>query len=206
LLSASAKFTSPQSLELPALLALRFATFKRRRRDVLVEHGIVREKEAQNARADRAEIIRALSVGEISRGDFFRWGIFTAGGLLVCKSPFASSAFAQVLTGTPRSPLFGAPKFNQPMPRLNLQHPVPITRLNRSAATATFPWTIKINGQPPHSMNANRISLLIPKAGEIEHWTLVNGGAGCDHPIHLHFEEGVTLILPEGDPRLPVRV
>jgi len=66
----------------------------------------IREKEAQNARADRAEIIRALSVGEISRGDFFRWGIFTAGGLLVCKSPFASSAFAQVLTGTPRSPLF----------------------------------------------------------------------------------------------------
>jgi len=32
---------------------------------------------------------------------------------------------------------------------------------------ATFPWTIKANGQSAHSMNANRISLLIPKAGEI---------------------------------------
>jgi FtsP/CotA-like multicopper oxidase with cupredoxin domain len=42
-------------------------------------------------------------------------------------------------------------------------------------------------------MNANRISVLIPKPGEIEHWTLVNGGGGWDHPIHLHFEEGVTM-------------
>ncbi len=32
-----------------------------------------------------------------------------------------------------------------------------------------------------------------PQAGEVEYWTLVNGGTGWDHPIHLHFEEGVTL-------------
>src|SRR4029077_7628636 len=59
--------------------------------------------------------------------------------------------------------------------------------------TATFPWTIRINGQDAHSMNANRISLLIPKAGEIEHWTYVNGGGGWEHPIPLHFEEGITM-------------
>jgi len=59
--------------------------------------------------------------------------------------------------------------------------------------TAVFPWTIRVNGQEAHSMNANRISLLIPKPGEIEHWTYVNGGGGWDHPIHLHFEEGVTI-------------
>src|SRR6185503_125280 len=58
---------------------------------------------------------------------------------------------------------------------------------------AVFPWTIKINGQEAHSMNANRISLLIPKSGENEHWTYVNGGGGWDHPIHLHFEEGITM-------------
>src|SRR5262249_9175086 len=58
---------------------------------------------------------------------------------------------------------------------------------------AIFPWTIRVNGQEAHSMNANRISLLIPKPGEIEHWTYVNGGGGWDHPIHLHFEEGVTI-------------
>ncbi len=59
--------------------------------------------------------------------------------------------------------------------------------------TASFPWTIKINGEAAHSMNANRISLLIPKPGEIEHWTYINSGGGWDHPIHLHFEEGVTI-------------
>lgn len=59
--------------------------------------------------------------------------------------------------------------------------------------TASFPWTIKVNGQPSHSLNANRISLLIPKPGEVEHWTYINSGGGWDHPIHLHFEEGVTM-------------
>jgi FtsP/CotA-like multicopper oxidase with cupredoxin domain len=58
---------------------------------------------------------------------------------------------------------------------------------------ATFPWTVKVNGGDAHSMNANRISLLVPKPGEIEHWTYVNGGGGWDHPIHLHFEEGITM-------------
>ena len=61
-----------------------------------------------------------------------------------------------------------------------------------------FPWTIKVNGQAAHSMNANRISLLIPRPGEIEHWTYINGGGGWDHPIHLHFEEGVTIDRPGG--------
>ena len=56
-----------------------------------------------------------------------------------------------------------------------------------------FPWTVKINGQAAHSFNANRISELIPKPGEIEHWTYINGGGGWDHPIHLHFEEGITM-------------
>jgi FtsP/CotA-like multicopper oxidase with cupredoxin domain len=59
--------------------------------------------------------------------------------------------------------------------------------------TAQFPWTVKVNGAAAHSMNANRIQLLVPKPGEVEHWTYVNGGGGWDHPIHLHFEEGVTM-------------
>ena len=57
----------------------------------------------------------------------------------------------------------------------------------------SFPWTVKVNGQSAHSLNANRISVLVPRPGEVEHWTLVNGGGGWDHPIHLHFEEGVTI-------------
>ncbi|MCC0008682.1 MAG: multicopper oxidase domain-containing protein [Hyphomicrobiaceae bacterium] len=56
-----------------------------------------------------------------------------------------------------------------------------------------FPWTVRVNGQAAHSLNANRVSLLVPRPGETEHWTYVNGGGGWDHPIHLHFEEGVTI-------------
>ena len=61
-----------------------------------------------------------------------------------------------------------------------------------------FPWVVKVNGQAAHSLNANRVSLLIPKPGEVEHWTYINGGGGWDHPIHLHFEEGVTMDRPGG--------
>jgi FtsP/CotA-like multicopper oxidase with cupredoxin domain len=62
-----------------------------------------------------------------------------------------------------------------------------------TTAPEFFPWTIKVNGEAAHSFNANRISVLIPKPGEIEHWTYINGGGGWDHPIHLHFEEGITM-------------
>ena len=56
-----------------------------------------------------------------------------------------------------------------------------------------FPWVVSVNGGEAHSLNANRVSLLIPKPGEVEHWTYVNDGGEWDHPIHLHFEEGVTM-------------
>jgi manganese oxidase len=62
-----------------------------------------------------------------------------------------------------------------------------------SEVVFNFPWTISVNGGQAHSMNANRISNLYPKAGDIEHWTYINGGGGWDHPIHLHFEEGITM-------------
>ena len=68
-------------------------------------------------------------------------------------------------------------------------------------ATAEFSWVVSVDGGQQHSMNANRIQLLVPKAGEIEHWTYVNGGGGWDHPIHLHFEEGIT--MNRGSDRIP---
>src|SRR5215467_7014806 len=90
-----------------------------------------RQREAQKARDNRAEIVKALSHGQITRRDLYKWGIFTATGALALKnglSPFATSAFAAVPTGTPRSPLFGAQKFSQPLPRLAVQTPTPMTR------------------------------------------------------------------------------
>jgi FtsP/CotA-like multicopper oxidase with cupredoxin domain len=96
-----------------------------------------RLKEAQRARDNRAEIVKALSRGQVTRRELVKWGIFTSTGLLAAKnglSPFARSAFAshndgrfQIPTGTPPSPLFGALPFSQAMPRLNLQQPQPLT-------------------------------------------------------------------------------
>src|ERR1700741_2309064 len=91
----------------------------------------IRQREAQRARDNRAEIIKARALGQITRRDLIRWGIFTAAGSLALKnglSPFARSAFAAVPTGTPRSPLFGATKFTQKMPRLRLQTPMALKR------------------------------------------------------------------------------
>src|SRR5262245_1191653 len=94
----------------------------------------IRQREAQKARDNRAEIVRALSQDQISRRELVKWGIFTATGALALKnglSPFARSAFADVPTGTPRSPLYGAQRFTQRMPRLQLQTPTPLGRLAR---------------------------------------------------------------------------
>ena len=65
-----------------------------------------RQREAEAARYNRAEIVKALSHGQINRRDLFKWGIFTGAGALALKnglSPFARSAFAAVPTGTPPS-------------------------------------------------------------------------------------------------------
>src|ERR1700748_451669 len=91
-----------------------------------------RLREAQKARDNRAEIVKALSIGQISRRDLYKWGLLTFGGLALKNglSPFASSAFADgVPTGTPPSPLFNAQKFTQPMPRLHLCQPLTLTRV-----------------------------------------------------------------------------
>src|SRR5262245_55680382 len=99
-----------------------------------------RIREAQKARDNRAEIVRALSHGEISRRELFRWGLFTSSGLLAWKhglNVYAPSAYGQVPTGTPRSPLYGARKFYQPFRRLSPQSPVPLVK--SAAGEAVFP-------------------------------------------------------------------
>ena len=101
-----------------------------------------RQREAENARQNRAEIVKALSHGQITRRDLYRWGIYTATGALLLKnglSPFARSAYADdIPTGTPRSPLGTATKFSQPMPRLALQTPYTLTR-DPATGNAVFP-------------------------------------------------------------------
>jgi FtsP/CotA-like multicopper oxidase with cupredoxin domain len=54
------------------------------------------------------------------------------------------------------------------------------------------PWGIKTDGGLMLNADFGRISAA-PRMGTREIWTLVNGGAGWDHPIHIHFEEGQIL-------------
>src|ERR1700719_4727582 len=93
----------------------------------------IRQREAQNARNNRAEIVKALSLGQITRRDLYKWGLLTTTGVIALKnglSPLAPSAFADgVPTGTPLSPLFGAQKFTQRLNRLAVQPALPLTRV-----------------------------------------------------------------------------
>jgi FtsP/CotA-like multicopper oxidase with cupredoxin domain len=82
-----------------------------------------RVREAENARRNRAEIVRELSWGRVSRRDLLRMGLFTGAGLLMPirgLNPFVSSAFGQAPTGLARSPLFGVRPFTQPMARFDV--------------------------------------------------------------------------------------
>ena len=82
-----------------------------------------RLREAENARNNRLEIVKAYSQGQVSRRELMKWGLITAGGLLVAKnglSPFARSAYGAIPTGAPPSPLFGASPFTQAMPRFDV--------------------------------------------------------------------------------------
>ncbi len=96
-----------------------------------------RIKEATNARNNRAEIVKAYSQGKVSRRDLIKWGLITTGGLLAPihgLNPFVTSAYADggsnIPTGAPRSPLFGALPFTQPLPRFDVLSRDPLTSLN----------------------------------------------------------------------------
>ncbi|HXT31616.1 MAG TPA: hypothetical protein VN716_20090, partial [Vicinamibacterales bacterium] len=81
-----------------------------------------RLREAAAAQANRRDIVKALSWGQVSRRDLLKLGVFTGAGLLAPirgLSPFASSAFAasdsNIPTGMPPSPLGGVRAFSQPL-------------------------------------------------------------------------------------------
>ena len=81
-----------------------------------------RLREAEHARRNRAEIVRELSWGRVSRRDLIRMGLFTAAGMLAPiggLNPFVKSAYGDS-TSLPPSPLFGCKPFTQPMPRFDV--------------------------------------------------------------------------------------
>jgi FtsP/CotA-like multicopper oxidase with cupredoxin domain len=93
-----------------------------------------RLREAENARKNRWEIVKAHSQGQVSRRDLIKMGLMTAGGVLLPirgLSPFARSAYADnIPTGLPPSPLFGVQPFTQPMLRFDLIPRNPVSTLN----------------------------------------------------------------------------
>jgi FtsP/CotA-like multicopper oxidase with cupredoxin domain len=63
-----------------------------------------------------------------------------------------------------------------------------------TVSSTAFPaaqWGIRTDGNGPGVLSADygRISAA-PTPGTREVWTLANKGAGWDHPVHIHFEEG----------------
>ena len=86
-----------------------------------------RLKEAENARKNRAEIVKAYSQGKVSRRDLIKRGLITTAGLLAPihgLNPFVTSAtqptWQGIPTGAPPSPLFGVQPFTTPMPRFDV--------------------------------------------------------------------------------------
>jgi hypothetical protein len=74
----------------------------------------------------------------------------------------------------------------------------------RSDGTDEEPWTIKTDGGFGYSMDSRRISAAPQLAngptdggysgdGTLEVWKIKNGGNGWNHPVHVHFEEGIIL-------------
>ena len=74
----------------------------------------------------------------------------------------------------------------------------------RSDGTDEAPWTIKTDGGFGYNMDPRRISAAPQLAtgptdagfsgdGTLEVWKIKNGGNGWNHPVHVHFEEGIVL-------------
>jgi manganese oxidase len=97
-------------------------------------------------------------------------GLFTAGGVLVWKqglNPLVRSAFAEIPTGLPPSPLFGVQPFTQPMPRFDVLRRLPMSAANpvptKAANTTlqTVPAILgggmgPIEGRPPGDIWAHQ--------------------------------------------------
>ncbi len=117
-----------------------------------------RLREAENARKNRLEFIKALADGQMTRRELIKWGALTAGGLLAWKhglNPFVRSAYASIPTGFPSSPLFGVQAFTQPMPRFDVlpRNPNPFTFLTPAptaqANTTQQPLNTALEGVTP---------------------------------------------------------
>src|SRR5882724_55398 len=109
-----------------------------------------RLREAENARNNRAEIVKAYSQGKVSRRDLVKWGLITTGGMLAPihgLNPFVNSVLAGSLngpTGAPPSPGLNGLAFTQPMLRFEL--------LDRNPISSATPAPTALANQTPINM------------------------------------------------------
>ena len=137
-----------------------------------------RLEEAEVARRNRAEAIKAWSSGQVSRRDLIKMGVMTTAGGFVLKnglSPFAESAYGAVPTGTAPSPIQPGLKFTQPMPRLTEFQRKPVDQLTGPAPQKESNQTFNaakgigpIEGRPPGPLWAHQRWEEFPPAIAIE--------------------------------------
>lgn len=142
-------------------------------------------RQAQQAQRNRQDIVKALSHGQVSRRDLFKWGLFTGGDGLALKNglnPFVGNAYREIPTGVPRSLLFGAPAFECPMPRCDLMErkdisalsPAPQKAANNAKTKVTGPDEIVVGapmeGRPPGEIWAHQRWDLFPPKVAVEQW------------------------------------
>src|SRR3954470_17627408 len=137
----------------------------------------IRMREAEQARDNRREIVKAVSHGEITKRDLFRWGMYGAGGLIAAKhglSPFVRSAYAAVPTGTPASPLFGAKKFHEVMHRAEVQPRIPLSPITRYVPGAPTEYDVRwmsSTGYETRELRGRRLSYHDDWSKKVSGWT-----------------------------------
>jgi len=174
-----------------------------------------RLKEAENARRNRLEILKALADGQISRRDVLKWGLFSAGGLILAQhglSPFVRSSWGAIPTGLPPSPLFGQLPFTQPMPRFDVLprravstlNPAPTVQANTTqqplnpALEGVNPGdTGPIEGRPPGPIWAHQEFKRFPPRVAVE---VTQEGAKVnnvyDPGVAANFNSGINAAAP----------
>src|SRR5690348_10835502 len=157
-----------------------------------------RLRDAENARQNRAEILKAYSQGKVSRRDLIKWGLITSAGAIAPiggLSPFVPSMHADgasggsgnvgngIPTGAPPSPLFGVQAFSTPMPRFDViprgtnplggdLSPVPVAQVDENNRIPVDPLlgggTGPAEGRPPGPIWAHQQFTKFPPRISVE--------------------------------------
>ena len=186
-----------------------------------------RVREAETARKNRQEFLAALSQGKLSRRELLRLGLMTAGGTVAHThglSPFVNSAYAAVPTGMPRSPLFGALPFTQPMPRADVLprkdpaslSPAPMVEANTTQQLLNIALpgvkagdTGPIEGRPPGPMWAHQeFDLFKPKVAVEVTQEPVKANSSYNPGVPSQLNSGINAaatIAPRFHPNMPLQ-